>query len=133
MADFQFTRWLIDLDAKIKSVQNSFSLRSVSELERLINACEAQLSLMYNYARQHNIDLYPFYKQLIEIEANLKTLKYQVEQKKERVQIHERSFWQKLWRGVVVIVEFAANLIGLGSTVRALMGGDKNRELPPGY
>jgi hypothetical protein len=65
MADTQqFSIWVTQLGGRVKCLQESTSYKKAEEIEREANTCRAELSHLYDYARQHSIDINPYYFQL---------------------------------------------------------------------
>lgn len=119
----QFSIWITQLGGRVKYLQESISYKNVHEIEREANTCRAELSHLYDYARQHSIAINPYYFQFQDIESRLRLVEDRV-RKQYTVSSSERPWWQRVLNFVVQAINFVSSLLGLGPLVPRLPGSD---------
>jgi hypothetical protein len=125
MADTQqFSIWVTQLGGRVKYLQESTSYKKAEEIEREANTCRAELSHLYDYARQHSIDINPYYFQLQDIESRLRLVEDQIKRKQYAASSSERPWWQRVLNFVIQAINFVSSLLGLGSLFPRLPGSD---------
>ncbi len=123
----QYSIWVSELGGRVRHLQNSIPYRSIADLESEANTCQAELWHLYDYARQHNLEIGQYYFQLSDIDARLRDSRDMIERKKNNVILGEQSWWQRVLNIVVTAIGFVSNLLGLASILPRLPGQDRPR------
>lgn len=126
-ADIQFGLLVTQLGGRVQYLQSSVSRKSVEEASREVNTCKAKLSHLYDYARQHSVNVSIYYFALSQTEASLRQIEDDIKEKQKHEQKHEqRNLWQEVLHYVGVAIKFVARFFGI-DTGRNLPGSEYPR------
>jgi len=125
----QYSIWVIKLAGRVKALEDKIPGGNVEMLDREANTCKAELQHLYDYAVQQNIELGPYYNHLTDIEARLRSIEYQLQQKIDRVESGKRSWWGKVLNIVYTAITLVASILGLSPLLRYLPGANNQKLL----
>jgi hypothetical protein len=122
-ADIQFGLWVTQLGGRVQYLQSSVSRKSVEEASQEANTCKAELSHLYDYARQHSVNVSIYYFALSQTEASLRQIEDDIKEKQKHEQ---RNLWQEVLHYVGEAIKFVARFFGI-DTGRNLLGSEYPR------
>lgn len=117
-----FSIWVVQLSGRVVHLHQSLSHKSPVELEKKANVCEAQLHQLYDFARQHQIDINQYFFQLTDIEYRLRFIEERLEWKKAHARSRVIDGWGKALTVVLAALEILSKVLGLNSLSPRLPG-----------
>ena len=129
MADAQqFSIWVTQLGGRVKYLQESLKYKTMQEIEKEANTCRSELSRLYDYVRQYNVDIDPYYFQFQDIYSRLRIIKDYV--RGGRFSGSKQPLWLRILGFVTKAINFVSSLFGLGPLLPRLPELNVPKKLP---